>query len=266
MISISISNSIGSGVRDGIDPEARAFLVATGTISDPTITSAINTLVVGLKDEGIWDLMSAIYPVVGGTANAHKYNLKNPLDTDAAYRMIFSSGWTHSSNGMTPNGAAYANTFMIPVSVVTSNSASLSIYTKTNTNETAFDMGISGGGSETYLNWRAGGNRFAAVNSGGGIYNTTTDTKGLLMNNRRNSTEVEIYYRQSLFQTINLSAGVPSSFYPIYIGARNVNNTPEFFSTKQIAFAHYGLGLTQAQALNYANLVQEFQTELGRQE
>lgn len=265
MISISISNSIGSGIRDGIDPSARSFLQATG-ITDATITSAINTLVLDLKNNGIWDKMVAIYPIVGGTATTHKFNLKNPLDTDGSYRLLFSSGWTHSSNGMTPNGAAYANTFMIPADIVTSNDASLSVYTKTNSDEIVFEMGISGGGSETYINWRAGNNRFAAVNSGGGVYNTTTDTKGLLMNNRTNSTEVEIYYRQSLFQTISLASGVPSSFYPIYIGARNLNDSANLYSTKQIAFAHYGFGLTQTQAINYANSVQSFQTTLGRQE
>jgi hypothetical protein len=68
-----------------LDPDAQAFLTATG-ITDPTITSAINTLVISLKNDGVWSRMVAIYPFVGGTADTHKYNLKNPQDTDAAFR------------------------------------------------------------------------------------------------------------------------------------------------------------------------------------
>ena len=53
-----------------------------------------------------------IYPFIGGTASAHKYNLCNPLNTDAAYRLVFSGGWTHSPTGVLPNGAnGYTSTF-----------------------------------------------------------------------------------------------------------------------------------------------------------
>ncbi len=34
----------------------------------------------------LWHKIPVIYPYVGGTPVAHKLNLRNPLDTDAAYR------------------------------------------------------------------------------------------------------------------------------------------------------------------------------------
>ena len=93
------------------DPDAQAFFTASG-LTGATNLSAINQLVIDLKGFGIWTKMKAIYPFIGGTASLHKWNLKNPLDTDAAFRLVFNGGWTHSSTGALPNGTnAYANTF-----------------------------------------------------------------------------------------------------------------------------------------------------------
>ena len=92
------------------DADAQAFITAA-VITDVTQQNAINTLVVDLKGYSIWTKFSAIYPIVGGTAAQHKFNLKNPLDTDAAFRLVFSGGWTHSANGALPNGTnGYADT------------------------------------------------------------------------------------------------------------------------------------------------------------
>ena len=60
-----------------LDPDAQAFLTAAA-ITDPTISGAINTLVVQMKADNIWTKMKAIYPLVGGTDNTHKWNLKIP--------------------------------------------------------------------------------------------------------------------------------------------------------------------------------------------
>ena len=98
-------------VYPSIDPDCAAFLTATG-ITNPTISGAICTLVTSMKANGTWAKMNAIYPFVGGTATTHKFNLKNPADTDAAFRLSFSGGWVHSANGILPNGTnTFANTF-----------------------------------------------------------------------------------------------------------------------------------------------------------
>jgi hypothetical protein len=94
-----------------IDANAQAFITAAN-ITDATQQTAINNLVVGLKADGLWTGMTAIYPFVGGTATTHKWNLKDPRDLDVAYRLSFNGGWTHNSNGITGNGTnAYAETF-----------------------------------------------------------------------------------------------------------------------------------------------------------
>jgi hypothetical protein len=93
------------------DLDADAFLLATG-ITDPIISAAICNLVVGLKTDGLWSQMTAIYPFVGGTATTHKYNLKDPRDLNAAYRLTFYGGWRHDSQGILGNGTnTYADTY-----------------------------------------------------------------------------------------------------------------------------------------------------------
>ncbi|MGA1049840.1 MAG: hypothetical protein ACO3UU_17695, partial [Minisyncoccia bacterium] len=84
------------------------------TLSD-TEKTAINTLVVNLKAANIWTKMKALYPFIGSTATSQKFNLINPADTNAAFRLSFQGGWTHSSTGALPNGTnAYAETYIIP--------------------------------------------------------------------------------------------------------------------------------------------------------
>jgi hypothetical protein len=95
------------------DPDAQAFLTATG-ITDSTIQDAINTLVIELKNAGIWSRIDAAYPFVGGTQTTCKFNLKNPQDTNAAFRLDFNGSWTIDATGDAPttaNSANYADTF-----------------------------------------------------------------------------------------------------------------------------------------------------------
>ena len=124
-------------------PDTHNFIQATG-ITDRTQITAVSTLVADLKYAGIWNKMKAIYPIVGGTAAAHKFNLKDPRDLDIAYRLAFTAGWVHSSNGMTPNGTSdYANTFVTPSIALSLNSTHISYYSRTNTQSTGLDFGAS---------------------------------------------------------------------------------------------------------------------------
>ena len=97
--------------KSSFDVDAQAFITAAA-ITDSTQQNAINTLVLALKGYSIWTKMKAIYPIVGGTASQHKYNLKDPRDLDVAFRLAFATGWTHSVNGIKGNGTtAFADSF-----------------------------------------------------------------------------------------------------------------------------------------------------------
>ena len=123
------------------DADAQAFITAA-VITVLVQMTAINELTIGLKADSLWTSMKAIYPFVGGTATTHKWNLKDPRDLNAAFRLTFTGGWTHSSTGAQPNGVnGYADTFLIPLTSLTVSSGHLSIYSRTNSVGTYYDMG-----------------------------------------------------------------------------------------------------------------------------
>ena len=242
------------------DADAQAFITAAA-ITDPTQQTAIDTLVKGMKADGIWTKMKAIYPFVGGTASTHKWNLKDPRDLDAAFRLVFSGGWTHSSNGATPNGTnGYADTFLIPSTSLTTTSGHLSTYSRSNTN-VGFDMGAD-------IQINAVISRFNNVfYANYGTYDANvanTDSRGHFITNRNSATKTTGFKNGNKVIDFTVTANLSS--FQIAIGAlRNSSSSVVQYSNKQTAFASIGNGLTDTEAANLYTRVQAFQTSLSRQ-
>ena len=147
------------------DPDAQAFFTASG-LTGTTNLNAINQLVLDLKSYGIWTKMKAIYPFVGGTAALHKWNLKDPRDLDAAFRLVFNGGWTHSATGATPNGTnAFANTYLSPSTQLSLTSTHLSYYSRTNVNLTQVEIGSQSGTAYTMIEARTANTSYFLVNT-----------------------------------------------------------------------------------------------------
>ena len=244
------------------DADATAFLLAAG-ISDPTISDAITSLVVGLKSANLWSKMKAMYPFVGGSATSHKYNLKDPRDMDAAFRLVFQGGWSHSSTGATPNGTnAYADTKLNPSGVLTLDSTHLSYYSRTDVAEFGVEMGTNGG---TYLLYDYDTYAFKALNrTQTNVGSLFTPTNGLLIGSRPNGSTEKYYHKGSLVDNLSISSGsLPSG--SMFLGCYNSGGSAAEFSSKQTAWASIGDGLTDTDASNLYSLVQTFQTTLSRQ-
>ena len=245
------------------DSDAQAFVTAAA-ITDSTQMSAINTLVTDLKSANIWSKMKAIYPFVGGSATAHKFNLKDPRDTDAAFRLGFYGGWTHSSTGAKPNGTTgYADTNLTPSARLASTSG-FGFYSRTNsTVGVQADMGalyyfpIQAFGSSA-----GGTTRYFASNSNDYSSFTDTDTRGFYQTYRTDSTTVKSLKNTTLYSA-TLSYATPN--LDIFIGARNEINVAQVFSLKEFAFAYIQENFTDSDAANLYTAVQKYQTTLGRQ-
>ena len=252
------------------DPDAVAFLTATG-ITDPTISLAIDTLVKELKAYGIWTKMKALYPFVGGTASTHKFNLKDPQDTNAAFRLQFVGGWTHSSTGALPNGTnAYANTFLTPFTSLFQNSAHLSYYSRTNFLIGGMDIGVFDLGTlvGTHLGISYSGNlgqMRARINSSTpSTTYTPTNTGGLFSISRIAAASFK-GYRNGASQFTQLSSTLSPPNFPIYLGAIDLSTVASDYSNKESALASIGDGLDDTEMANFYAAVQSFQTTLGRQ-
>jgi hypothetical protein len=244
----------------GVDPDAQAFITAAG-ITDPTQQSAINTLVVDLKGYSIWTKFKAIYPIVGGVASSHAVNLKTP----GTFNLTFATGWTHSSTGMTPNNT-YADTFLTPSTSLSLNNSHVSYYSRTNvTGQVHIEMGSSNGLSgQIIVQYNNNTQRYVAVNNSGALVPLLANTTGLLIENRRSSTEIQSYKSGSLVNTKAVNS-VQLGNQKIYLGCWNNNGTAASRSTKQCSFASIGDGLTDTEAANFYTAVQAYQTTLGRQ-
>ncbi|MEY2869626.1 MAG: hypothetical protein RIR01_2123 [Bacteroidota bacterium] len=241
------------------DADAQAFIDAAG-ITDATQKSAVNQLVLDLKNANIWTKMKAIYPILGGSASSHKLNLKDSRDLDAAFRLTFTTGWTHSSTGMTPTNA-YANTFIAGNTYSTN--IHLSFYSGTQTVGGSFEMGCSDGTTTTLSNR-------PALNCGlGGLtvvnYTTTTDARGFWIGSKRTNTDREVYRNGISENTVTTSITNAFPSINIWIGGVNINNALSFPSSKQARFASIGDGLTDTEAANFYTAVQNYQTTLNRQ-
>ena len=264
-IQISISNSIGS--RDvvssgGIDPDAQAFITAA-SITNPTQQAAINTLVVDLKGYSIWTKFKAIYPIVGGTASQHKFNLKDPRDLDAAFRLTFATGWTHSANGMLPNGATYADTFLNTSIQLNVNSHSFGMYSRTNNTTGSQAIGSFDNTPRFLQNNLSLGNFVSGLVSSVISY-TANPSTSLLMLTRTSSTLSKAFRAGVLLGQETVIMGTLPTFN-FYLGARNNAGTPVLYSNHQCAFAFLGDGLTDTEAGNLYTAVQAYQTTLGRE-
>jgi hypothetical protein len=247
------------------DADAVAFLTATG-ITDATISSAICTLVTTMKADGTWAKMSAIYPMVGGTATTQKFNLKNPLDTNAAFRLSFSGGWTHSLNGALPNGTnSFANTFFNPSANASQNSHHISYYSRTNSNLTEVEIGGANATQGSVLEIRTSNITYFRINSST-VYITAADadSRAFYIANRTAQTVVNGWKNSTKIATgATASSTLVNLNY--YLGALNNNGVTSFYSRKECAFATIGSGLTDGEAALLYSSIQAFQTTLARQ-
>lgn len=248
------------------DPDAQAFINAAG-ITDFTQQSAINNLVINLKINNLWTKVKALYPFVGGTATTHKFNLKTPADTNAAFRLLFVGGWTHSSNGATPNGVnAYADTFYNCSTQSTTSNACFGAYSRTNS-----ISGLQVYGAFTSFNTvrmfhnLSSGTIQIAANPGGIAYTPNVSTGFFL--SRRESTILNQSYRNGVSVGTSAISTVNLPNYNFYFGATNSDGSVQFFTTHQLAFGVLGGNdtITDTDSANFHTAVQTFQTTLGRQ-
>ena len=247
------------------DSNAQAFVVAAGLTSSVQ-ANAVNALVTSMKSAGIWTKMKAVYPFVGGSAASHKWNLKDPRDLDAAFRLTFTIGMAHSANGIQGNAInTFANTYFIPSVQLTLTSGHYSIYSRTDILQSSIDLGVlsSNGSVHQILTRYVGDQVYSYASTNIGSTKTNGNSLGHYITNRNSSTNTTGY--KNGMQTVNgvQTAGLPTD--AVFIGGRNQGGSSIIPSSRQYSFATIGDGLTDAQAAALYTAVQAYQTSLGRQ-
>lgn len=259
----------------GGDADSVAFVTQValnGGSLTSTEKTAIGTLIRQLKDSLLWNSFQAIYPMVGGALASCKVNLRDVSN----FTLSFEGGY-FSSTGYSPSGA-YARTGYIPSVNATVGSFSLSYYSRTNqASANAIEIGVG--------NYTSGAdqNAYLALNLTGGIaksiietpqsqattYSPVSDTRGLFVASRTSSASNGIYRNGSLLNLSTVATSTSRPSFQIMLGCVNsvVSGTDRatWTSLKECAFASIGFGLTAAQVATFYNIIQNFQTTLGRQ-
>ena len=266
-------NAQKSRYVSSVDPDAQAFITAAG-ITDPTQQSAINTLVVDLKSDGLWTKMIAIYPLVGGTASSQKYNLKDPRDLDVAYRLTFGGGWSHGSFGIGGNGVnTYADTHILNY-----NLGQIGAYVRDGNNayyggRYALDYQFEAVNMFPYIgtvyesSYQVG---YFSNSTDGNDYMFTFDGFLGLTSISGGDGTAKSYYNGSLIANITPSANpspLPISlwFGSTHLGYNMANPSFEFYSDGVYAFGFVTSStLDSTENSNLYSIVQAYQTTLGR--
>lgn len=266
---------IGSTDFSGTDPDAQAFFdrvaAATGTLS-ATEKTAVNTLVVKMKFDGIWNSMKAIYPMVGASDVACRQNLKS-----SSFTGIFSSGWEFASTGVTPNGtSAFMDTNLNILSNISSQNSHMSIYNRTQSEGNIVDIAgdfVAGQANFTAEIWRNTGavsraqNALQRIDSEVAPFNyiSTPNIRAYYLWNAPNTNIRTIFRNNTKLVEQNItSVGGNLNNVTIKIGGVFVNGSLILASNRETAFASIGDGLTDQNATDFYNAVNIFQVALGR--
>lgn len=155
-------------------------------ISGLEIRSALCKFVTSMKTEGLWTAFRAIYPIVGDTLDKRKFNLRNPADTDAAFRL--SGTITNEPNGFRSVGSQQLSTFCTTTSGDTTSSFfPCFVYCQSNIAETTAGV-ILGGGTNLVLRHTNNTLYFRHNNSANpppGLIQSFTDSRGVFGFGRR---------------------------------------------------------------------------------
>jgi hypothetical protein len=246
------------GKKQGYLPLTTAWIAATGETST-TILNALNTFEAGLIANSLTTKFNALYPFVGGDSTKHRYNFINT----ATFQLTFNGFWTHAATGALPNGTnAYANTGLTPSTTLSLNNTHLSVYSRTNTNVGA-DIGCGSTGAAFQLDSRTAGNYRGIANNLTFATVANADSRGWFTISRTSSTLLTTY-KNGASSATSAVVSISRPTTGLVLGARNNNGTIDSYTSRELAFASIGSGLSSGEASTLYTLIQAFQTSLSR--
>ena len=259
------------------DTDAQAFFTAIDNDGGSLTTGekdAVNDLVLDLKAGSVWSDLEIIYPFIGSSATEQKYNLKDPRDLDAAYRLDFvprvgESFSFSTSAGTTPpptGNDSHADTHWIYANSPSSGNH-ISLYTTNNLNPGGYDCGAF----STVNNYEQGliagfGNNTLYYQVGGGwkTGNFTGDNTGFFMGNYVVDGTALTTYKDST-QIVNTTSNENRTTSPMFLFNESQNgNDRGQGNDRNMTWWSVGAGLSAEQISALRTAVVDYQTALGR--
>ena len=264
MQTVPYSNSPFLSFGGAYDPAAQAFFSANPGVTDTSQKNAVNRLVLDLKAASLFTptKIQALWPVVGGTADAHRYNLLDP----STFLLAYGAGITHGPGGLRGDGTGMVTTGYLPNRDMTGDTLHLGLYVR-DLAVAQWDMGAVQAGDvvQGLIINRANGLTCSDIGNDG-TYTTgpTATSPGFFVGSRTAANAHALYANGSLIGTNNGTTPTPVKKAGTEIALCGTTGVTDF-STKQVALASVGPGLSVSEVAAYAAAVQTFQTALGRQ-
>jgi hypothetical protein len=270
------------GGRIVIDPNAKSYIEAEG-ITDPTVISAINNLVIDLKainsvEAGFVNFdtpnsgnRKVIYPFPG-TGALNTLNLLNPVDSDAAFRMVNSAAPTISSNGVNWDGTKYADTKINPSTLIDIDDTSANIFVSVENRVTTANVYEFGSVRfpRTYYAGIENGATYAANCSIGGWSPTAIagieQTRSFFRTEKIGaaSGHTKMYKnRKNILTsvTVDTQTAVTDN---MFLGARNNSASPDGYSDRTFGYWDVGKSITGTALPLYNEAITRYLIAMGR--
>jgi hypothetical protein len=259
----SVSNTVTQTTSSYLsDTDASAYTTAS---SNSAYQYYIQDLYKMLKDYSLYSKIPAFYLNIG-TSSQQKYNGKNPLDTDAAYRLTYGGTSTFSDSGFNPNGSTgYANTHL--------NLSTLSLAGN-------FTFGYFINTATTVYGDRHGIGAYSSANNWTGIqHNTSTQLLGMAYGTGGtslaiaapnigffamsvNGTAKKIYQKD--LSSTGTTNGTTVANLDLYLGALNINNSYYSGLNARYGFSFIAEYLDDTEISNLKLIVDIFEHNVGR--
>lgn len=278
-----------SSATSTMTADANGFYRCSITFTKPTTISTDSAIIVPDADNSfartigknayIWGAQIqqstlSSYQVITTTpasrfVSQFKYNLKDPRDLNAAFRLTFNGGWTYSNQGAKANGTnAYLSTFFDGSLNQNTNSNAIGFYTNIANTSPLSDPSSMGNVRTVDLNgsaMTASGTSLSTRLNNTPIIGTISSAIGFFSASRQSATITRIFRNATQIASGN-SGGVLIND-TMLIANVNIAGAPYAagYVSNQFNFAYMGDGFTNTQISNLYTSVQAFQTELSRQ-
>ena len=252
-----------------IDPDAQAFISAaliTGTTQQNAMASLVSDLkgTSGNTTSGtdVWSKLRAFYPMcpidaTTFTLDACKWNLINPLDTDAAFRMTWVNSPTVTYEGVKGDGtSAYGNTHFVESAQMTAGNNGMT--------RDSFDIvnqyyQIIAGADYPKLSFRR-----STVSYSGNVQLIHTAAPEICTISRLTATDFTVYKDGTSIATSATSTTTQANQPMFVLSSSNQYGNPiDPVALGLTAFAIHD-GLTANEAQDISDAITNFNTALGR--
>lgn len=253
----------GGGGGGAYCAEATAHFARCASLTD-AIKGYLNTLIEGLKADGIWSLLDVLIVCTNTEADSRLNLCSSSFDITNVGGCAFvgSQGWTTSATG-----SKYLNSNYTIGAVGTSTSINLASafsYRRTNSfPSVAYDFGAQNSSSTNRFNIGHTSPTKAAWIANSSSSDTVVNVTSVLGFNgisRSSAPGSTLYCGGSSYWDGKASTSIP--VYPLFVGALNHRGSPMGFSENQ--YACFGVGSFDSTALvAIASRLQTYMTSLG---